>query len=150
MFVISDSEEVLNHSKPLILDPLLGHPPSKKRIDNPNMRETIKELAQLDGAFVVSNDGVCISACRYIDATVADIDIPLGLGSRHVAAASITKKTESVAIALSESGTVRVFFHGDIIAEIIPDTWLHSQCSIHLKEPYTEEIEGDLTVVSKT
>lgn len=30
IFVISDSEETLKHSNPMILDPLYGHPPEKK------------------------------------------------------------------------------------------------------------------------
>jgi diadenylate cyclase len=34
----------------MILDPLYGHPHESKRIDDPNVRETLKELAQLDGA----------------------------------------------------------------------------------------------------
>ena len=54
LFVFSDEKEVLKRSRPLILDPLFGHPPELKKIGDPNMRETIKELAQLDGAFVVS------------------------------------------------------------------------------------------------
>ncbi len=48
LFVISDQENVLRRSRPLILDPLFGHPDSGKRIDDPNMQETIKELALLD------------------------------------------------------------------------------------------------------
>jgi hypothetical protein len=59
LFVVSDEKEVLIRSRPLILDPLLGHPAEKKKICDPDMRETIKELAQLDGAFIVSGCGVC-------------------------------------------------------------------------------------------
>jgi diadenylate cyclase len=69
LFVVGDSGEVTGRSKPLILDPLQGHPDEDKRIESPDMRETIKELAQLDGAFVVSNSGVVLSAARYIDAS---------------------------------------------------------------------------------
>lgn len=68
MFVVSDLEEVLKRSRTLILDPLYGHPDHLKRIDDLDARETIKELSQLDGAFVVSDDGAVVSACRYIDA----------------------------------------------------------------------------------
>jgi diadenylate cyclase len=149
LFVISDSENVLSHSRPLILDPLFGHPNKVKHINDPNMRETIKELALLDGAFVVSDDGVCLSAARYIEASVGDIELPLGLGSRHVAAASITKRTRSVAVVVSESSTVRIFYRGVIVSEIIPEVWLLSQHSHHMKAPYTEEVEDNLTVVSK-
>ncbi len=56
LFVVGDSHKVLKHSKPLILDPLYGHPDERKRIDDPDVRETLKELAQLDGAFVVSDE----------------------------------------------------------------------------------------------
>lgn len=149
MFVIADSENVLRHSRPLILDPLYGHAKELKHIDDPNMRETIKELALLDGAFIVSDGGICLSASRYIEASVGDIELPLGLGSRHVAAASITKRTKSVAVVVSESSTVRVFYRGEIISEIIPEVWLLSQHSHHLKGPCKEEFEDNLTVVSR-
>lgn len=98
LFVVSDTDEVLRRSKTLILDPLEGHRNESKRIDEPNVRETIKELAQLDGAFLVSDDGIVISACRYIDASSEGIALPLGFGSRRMAAASITKETDAVAV----------------------------------------------------
>jgi DNA integrity scanning protein DisA with diadenylate cyclase activity len=149
MFVVSDSDEVLKRSKCLILDPLLGHPDSQKNIDNPNMRETIKELAQLDGAFIVSDDGVVISACRYINASSEGIDLPLGLGSRHMAAASITKQTNAVAVVVSESSIVRVFDDGEIVAEIIPELWMINRYSLHLAAPYSERCKEEITVISK-
>jgi diadenylate cyclase len=124
MFVIGDVTEVISSSKTLILDPLKGHPERSKLIEDPNMRETVKELAQLDGAFIISNEGVVMSATRYIDVDSKDVELPLGLGSRHMAAASITKKTSTVAIVVSESSVVRVFDRGKIIAEIIPELWL--------------------------
>ncbi len=46
LFVISDEKEVLKRSRPLILDPLYGHPDKKKRICDPDMRETVKELGE--------------------------------------------------------------------------------------------------------
>jgi diadenylate cyclase len=124
LFILGDEHKVLQYSRPLILDPLHGHQADVKKIDDPNMRETVKELAQLDGAFVVSNDGVVLSATRYIDAHVEDIELPLGLGSRHVAAASITKDSKAIAVVVSESAVVRIFENGKIIAEIIPELWL--------------------------
>ncbi|MDR3569267.1 MAG: diadenylate cyclase [Syntrophobacteraceae bacterium] len=124
MFVVADTENVMNHSRSLILDPLLGHPPEAKRISDPDMRETIKELAQLDGAFLVSDDGTVVSACRYLDSFSEGIDLPLGLGSRHMAAASITKLTNSVAVVVSESSVVRIVEDGQIVSEIIPELWM--------------------------
>ncbi len=149
MFVVSDVENVLKHSKNLILDPLYGHPDYRKRIDDPNMRETLKELAQLDGAFVVSDSGVVVSACRYIDAYSNGITLPLGLGSRHMAAASITKETDAVAVAVSESSVVRIFDDGELISEIIPELWLFRRYSSHLKGPISQRADEKLTVLSK-
>lgn len=149
MFVVSDSNEILKRSRCLILDPLRGHPAGKKRIYDHNMRETIKELAQLDGAFVVSDYGVVVSACRYIDALSEGIELPLGLGSRHMAAASITKQTNAVAVVVSESSMVRVFDDGELIAEIIPELWMLRRYSLHISEPYSELSEGEVIIVSK-
>lgn len=150
LFVVGDEEAVLARSKPLILDPLYGHPPEVKRVDDPEMRETAKELAQLDGAFIVSDDGVFLSACRYIDASSEGIDLPLGLGSRHMAAASITLHTRAVAVVVSESSIVRIFDDGELISEIIPELWMLSRYHTHLKHPYTERTERDVTVISKS
>jgi diadenylate cyclase len=124
LFVVGDSEAVLEHSRPMILDPLYGHPHESKRIEDPNLRETLKELAQLDGAFVVSDEGVILSGARYIDAASNHVELPLGLGSRHVAAASVSSRTEAVAVAVSESSTVRMFDDGELVAEIVPELWL--------------------------
>ena len=48
------------------------------------------------------------------------IDLPHGLGSRHMAAASISKETNAIAVVVSESSLVRVFDHGELVSEIIP------------------------------
>ena len=139
LFVIADTDEAIKYSRPMILDPLYGHPESKKRIDDPGMRETVKELAQLDGAFIVTDDGVVLSAARYLDSTSDGIDLPLGLGSRHMAAASITKKTHAVAVVVSESSMVRVFDNGSIVGEIIPELWILREYSTQFHESLFEE-----------
>lgn len=149
LFTVSDSEAVLERSKCLILDPLLGHPDQVKHIADPDLRETIKELAQLDGAFIVSRDGVVVSACRYLNASCTNIRLPLGLGSRHMAAASISKETKAIAVVVSESSLVRVFDHGELVSEIIPELWMLSRYSLHLTQPYSETTEEQLTVLSK-
>lgn len=148
MFIVSDSNETLKRSRPLILDPLENHPSEKKKISDENLRETVKELSQLDGAFIVSDDGIVISACRYINASAKGIDLPLGLGSRHIAAAFISKRTNAVAVVLSESSIVRIFDDGKIIAEIIPEIWLIKRHGINLGDSYSANIE-ELNVKSK-
>jgi diadenylate cyclase len=132
LFVVGDSEAVLQHSRPMILDPLFGHPHESKRIEDPNLREALKELAQLDGAFVVSDEGVVLSATRYIDAVSNHLELPLGLGSRHVAAASVSSRTDAVAVAVSESSTVRMFDDGELVAEIVPELWLLGRYTSYL------------------
>jgi diadenylate cyclase len=149
IFVVADHENVLKLSRNMILDPLLGHAPENKHIDDPNVRETVKELAQLDGAFIVSDQGVVVSACRYLSAVSERIKLPLGLGSRHIAGASISKATKSIAVVVSESSVVRVFDGGEIIGEILPELWLLKRYGLHLSEPYVLKKKGDITIVTK-
>jgi DNA integrity scanning protein DisA with diadenylate cyclase activity len=124
LFTLGDAEAVLTASRPLILDPLAGHAPGRTHIGDPDLRGTIKELAQLDGAFVISETGIVVAACRYLDASVEQIDLPLGLGSRHLAAASISQRLGAIAVVVSESGVVRVFHRGEMKATLIPELWL--------------------------
>src|SRR5688572_9742017 len=58
LFTVGDADAVLRNARPLILDPLGGHPREHKRIVDSNLRGTIKELAQLDGAFIIDDEGV--------------------------------------------------------------------------------------------
>lgn len=149
MFVVSDADETLKRSKCLILDPLWHHPEENKRLTDHNMHETIKELAQLDGAFIIRDDGVVLSACRYINASSDGIDLPLGLGSRHMAAASISKQTRAVAVLVSTSSIVRIFDDGELVSEILPEVWLLKRYGLHLEEPYTTRTGREMTVASK-
>lgn len=148
LFVVGDTDAVLRHSRSLILDPLTGHPDDRRRIEDPDMRETLKELAQLDGGFVVRDDGVVISGARYFYSTPEGVDLPLGLGSRHIAAASISKRTRAVAVVVSESSVVRLFDDGKLISEILPELWMIHRYGLHLESAGARrETEGELTVV---
>ena len=149
LFVVGDSDEVLKRSRPMILDPLHGHPDESKRIDDPDVRETIKELAQLDGAFVVSDEGVVLSAARYIDVVSEDLDLPLGLGSRHMAAASISYRTDAVAVAVSESSVVRMFDDGELVSEIVPELWVLGGYVSRLSGPTRTRNRGAIAVTSR-
>jgi len=134
LFTLGRAEAVLSASRAMILDPLAGHAPARTHITDPDLRGTIKELAQLDGAFVISETGTVVASCRYLDASVEQIELPLGFGSRHLAAASISRLVGAVAIVVSESGVVRVFHQGQIEATLIPELWLldrhHTQLSL--------------------
>jgi diadenylate cyclase len=149
LFVVGDSEAVVRHSKPMILDPLAGHPDETKRITDPNMRETVMELAQLDGAFVVSDEGMVVSATRYLDVASEDLDLPLGLGSRHMAGASISLRTGAVAVVVSESSAVRMFDDGQLVAEIVPELWVLGRYVSRLSGPTRTRTQGAIAVTSR-
>lgn len=147
IFTIGDAEAVLAQSRCLILDPLYGHPEAARHVDDVNLRETVKELAQLDGGFVVSRSGVFLSAARYFNALAEGLDLPLGLGSRHIAAASVSRQTKALAIVVSESAVVRIFNGGELISEIIPELWMLRRQGYLLDG--TPQIAEDVAVVSK-
>ena len=81
LFTIGDAEAVMAWSRPLILNPFEGHPRNCRHIGSTELWGTAKELAQLDGAFVVSDDGVFLAAGRYLDANASNVEVPFGLGS---------------------------------------------------------------------
>jgi diadenylate cyclase len=147
LFTLGDEEAVLARSRPLILDPLSGHPQHLRQVGNLNLRGTIKELAQLDGAFVVSATGTFLSACRYLDAVAVQVDVPLGLGSRHIAAANMSAVTKAVGIVVSESSVVGIFCHGHLVSEIIPELWMMENAA-HLRDGAKREQVGELTVLT--
>ena len=146
LFAVGDSKEVIKHSRPLILDPLAGHPDEKKHLDDQDARETFKEIAQLDGAFIVSDEGVVLCAARYLDAVSESLDVPLGLGSRHMAAASISKQTRAVAVAVSESSVVRMFDDGELVSEIIPEIWMLGGYGTYPNGTFGRSTRSDVTV----
>jgi len=128
LFVIGDVDNVLAQSRSLLLDPLYGHSEELLHVERPEFRETVKELAQLDGAFVVGDDGTFVSAGRYVDVEVgAPENFLPGLGTRHAAAASVSRQTNAIAVVVSQSSVVRVFANGQVRAEIIPELFLMSK-----------------------
>jgi diadenylate cyclase len=140
LFVIGDVENVLARSRPLLLDPLHGHPADILRAELPDFRESVKELAQLDGAFIVDDDGTFVSAGRFIDVDLTPTNFLPGLGTRHAAAASVTRETNATAVAVSQSSVVRVFSHGDIRAEIIPELFLMSRDGLFTREAEVSQL----------
>jgi DNA integrity scanning protein DisA with diadenylate cyclase activity len=118
LLTIGCPDRVLASSRQLILDPLAGHAPRSTHVTDPRLRGTLKELAQLDGAFVVAANGTVVSAGRYLDVPTLNVDVPLGLGTRHLAAAAVSTHFDVVAIAVSQAGIVRVFCQGEIVATL--------------------------------
>ncbi|MEN6451136.1 MAG: DNA integrity scanning protein DisA nucleotide-binding domain protein, partial [Thermoguttaceae bacterium] len=116
-----DSRKVLASSRPTGFDPVRGYNRKERNLDDPRVREGIKEIAQMDGAIIVSPDGVVEAACRYLDCSAADVTLSKGLGARHWAAAAISRATNAVAVTVSQSnGTVRIFHNGEVVLRIEP------------------------------
>ena len=146
LFVVGDVERVLERSRPLLLDPLYGHPRELLDVSRPDFRETVKELAQLDGAFLVDDDGTFAAAARYIDVAPKTPLTP-GLGTRHAAASSITAETGAVAIVVSQSSVVRVYADGEIRSEIVPELFLMSREQLFTQSPAVSQVpEAGITV----
>lgn len=119
MFVIGDSRQVMRHTQQLVLNPFHGYSRSLRSLLDPSLAETIKEYAQVDGAFIIRADGMVLSAGTYLVPKATSTRLPAGLGTRHQAAAAITSHTQSTAIAISQStGTVTVFRHGQIVLQL--------------------------------
>lgn len=121
MFVVGDSRKVVTHSRPTGFDPVKGYQRKERNLSDARVREGIKEIAQMDGAFIVSPDATVDAAARYIDAPAAGLTLSKGLGARHWAAAAISRATSAVAVTVSESaGTVRIFQNGEVMLRIEP------------------------------
>ena len=146
LFVVGDVENVLERSRSLMLDPLYGHANDLLDVRRPEFRETVKELAQLDGAFIVDPRGTFVSAARYIE-VAPETPLTPGLGTRHAAAASITAATSAVAIVVSQSSIVRVYAGGDIRAEIVPELFLLSREGLFARDAAVRQVpEAGITL----
>ena len=148
LFTIGDAEAVMAWSRPLILNPLEGHPANRRHITSAELWGTVKELAQLDGAFVVSEDGYFLAAARYLDSNASHVEVPFGLGSRHIAGVSISFSTKAIAVVVSESSIVRVYQHGALKAEIIPELWLFNRHELALHGRVRKDEEHRIAIVT--
>lgn len=121
IFVIGDTENVMRLSHQAVFNPFRGYPKKERLINLPEVVESVKELAQLDGAFVISGSGIVEAAGRHLDAGSVVTKQLRGLGARHRAAAGITRRTEAVAIVVSEgTGKVMIFEGGRAVSVLEP------------------------------
>jgi DNA integrity scanning protein DisA with diadenylate cyclase activity len=121
MFVVGDNRKVMKQSRPMGFDPFHGYSAKEKSLRDRRVREEIKEIAQLDGAIIIDASGDVVAARRYVDSPATGITMSKGLGSRHWAAAAVTKSTKAIAVVVSQSsGTVRLFQNGQIVLRIEP------------------------------
>ena len=117
-FVIGDPKELNKYLRQMIINPFYNLT-DKPKITDPDLKETIKNFAQLDGAFVINQDGEIISAGTYIDIDTTNLEFPDGFGTKHRACAALTKQTNSIAVIVSETaGKVRVLKQGRISIKV--------------------------------
>jgi DNA integrity scanning protein DisA with diadenylate cyclase activity len=120
-FVIGDKENVLKLSHQAVFNPFKGYAKKERMITMPEVVESLKELAKLDGAIIISEDGVVEAAGRNLDAGSVVTKKLRGLGSRHRAAAGITRRTGAIAVVVSEStGKITIFEMGRIVSTLEP------------------------------
>ncbi len=116
-FVIGDTKSVLRFSRQLAINPFRGY---HMNIKERRQWDLIRKYAFFDGSFVVDNNGIIIAAQRYLDANVK-VEIPAGLGTRHLSVAAMTAATKAIGITVSgEHGIVRIFEKGREKARIDP------------------------------
>ena len=119
LFVIGDYRDVRRFYHEGRINPFKGYTEKERNIMDDSMSDTVKEIAKLDGAFIIKGNGVIMAACTTLRSAIAGETLPQGFGARHAAAAAITASTKSIAITLSEStGHVRVWRRGTMITEI--------------------------------
>lgn len=119
ILVVGDYEAVQRHCHQLIINPFQGHPDADRNVLDPAVKETVKELARIDGAFIVRGDGVLMSAGTYLRPGAPVENLQGGLGARHAAALGVTAVTQAVAVAISESTrTVSLFRGGERVLEL--------------------------------
>lgn len=117
-FIIGEPKELNKYLRQMIINPFYNLT-DKPKITDPDLKETIKNFAQLDGVFIINHEGEIVSAGTYIDIDTADLEFPEGFGTKHRSCAALTKQTNSIAVVVSESGgRVRVLKQGRISIKV--------------------------------
>jgi DNA integrity scanning protein DisA with diadenylate cyclase activity len=121
ILVVGDVRKVQAMSRFLNFNPFRGYTKAERDVRDRKVREQIKEIAKLDGAILISRDGIAEAACLYLDVPTDSVTLSKGFGTRHLAAAGISSATKAIAFCISQSsGTVRVFQGGEVRLHIEP------------------------------
>ncbi len=114
-FVIGDSASVMKHSRPCTINSFEGQQGGKRQITNPENAEVIKGLAQMDGAFVIREDGYIEASGRHFIIDNLVLKIPDGYGTRHSSVAAITQMTNAIGFVVSTTGgKIAIMKNGEI------------------------------------
>lgn len=144
ILVVGDTRKVLSMSTPLNFNPFKGYSKEERDLTDRKVRESVKEFAQLDGAILIDSEGVAIAACVSLNAEKKGTAITKGFGTRHLAAAAISRKTSAVAACVSQtSGTVRVYHNGEVVMHIEPLNRPHVWQPLRLEALESEEGDSE-------
>ncbi len=118
-FLIGDADNVMAKSRQISINAFEGQKPESRMITNQDIKENIKEFAQLDGAFVIDGSGYIRAQSRYITVDTSTVSLPKGMGTRHNSVAAMTQVTNAVGIVVSQSGGgITIFKNGLILKKI--------------------------------
>ncbi|HUW86139.1 MAG TPA: PAS domain S-box protein, partial [Methanoregula sp.] len=118
-FLLGDADNVMAKSRQISINAFEGQKPESRIVTNQDIKENIKEFAQLDGAFVIDGDGYIRAQSRYITVDTSNVSLPKGMGTRHNSVAAITQVTNAVGIVVSQSGGgITIFKNGLILKKI--------------------------------
>lgn len=111
LFVIAPKDSFKNLYEPLYPQVLQSH-----KIFEKGAKELIIKLAELDGAFLVSDDGTLVA----FGARVLKSKALPGYGTKHAAATGITGhiKNSSAILVSEETNWIKIFKNGKIVLEM--------------------------------
>jgi hypothetical protein len=121
IFMIGDAQRVLDLSHQAVFNPFEGYKKEDCSVGKAEVVESLKELAKIDGAFVIDSAGIVRAAGRHLQASGQMTIEQKGFGSRHRSAASLSNLSSAVAIVVSEStGRVTIFCGGKLLSTLEP------------------------------
>jgi DNA integrity scanning protein DisA with diadenylate cyclase activity len=140
ILVVGDIRKVMSMSQPINFNPFRGYSKEERDLRDRRVREQIKDIAQLDGAILIDREGIAVAACLHLNVPAEGVAVSKGFGSRHRAAAAISRKTSAIAVCVSQSsGTVRLFQDGEVVLHIEP------LARPHIWQPFRLETQEDGT-----
>ncbi|MBQ2684275.1 MAG: diadenylate cyclase [Thermoguttaceae bacterium] len=120
LLIVGDTRRVLRLSAPAGFDPVKGYTSKERNINDAKTREGLKEIAPLDGAFLIARNGEVKAACRMVGIGTG-ADRQAGIFRSCQAAAAVSKATKAAAIAVPRAtGTIHFFIDGELMFRIEP------------------------------
>jgi DNA integrity scanning protein DisA with diadenylate cyclase activity len=121
IIVYGATGKVILRSRQLTFNPYRGYSKRSRNITLGEVQESLKIFSQMDGAILVEGDGTVSAAGRFLLVPGGETPIVRGKGTRHQAAAFITRETGALAVVVSETGgKVTLFAEGRSVFELTP------------------------------